>query len=169
MSTDEYKKDDEMDSFLSDTMQIINKLKIGICTDSSIHYSCDREILNNNIVEIEHKFITAMRRARELFDNCAFRITTPSKFREKKSPRAPINKSLFEAWSVLLANMTEDNFQILRQNKELLYQKIDAEFDGNKSLLRNFISKDSTKISGVRGRYAILKKIITGIVEEVRQ
>ncbi|MDR1218942.1 MAG: DUF262 domain-containing protein [Treponema sp.] len=169
MRIDEYKKDYEMDSFLSDTMQIINVLKSDKRNDNVVNKFLGRNIVNKNIYEIEQKFILAMQRAVELFDNCAFRITTPAKFSQRKFPRAPINKSLFETWSVLLSNMTEQDFTLLQRNKEVLYKKIDTEFDDSKSLLRNYISKDSTKVTGIRGRYEIIKKIINCVAEEVRE
>jgi hypothetical protein len=167
MGTSEYLKDDEMDAFLSDAMQIINNLTgAGHYERNKIPPFSNRKILNGNIEKIKRDFLVSMKRAVDLFDNCAFRITTPTKYLKEKKTRAPVNKSLFEAWSVLLSNMGEKKFDKLKRNKELLYQKLDAEFDNKESLLRNYISKDSQKISGVKGRYDLIGKIIDGVLKE---
>jgi uncharacterized protein with ParB-like and HNH nuclease domain len=88
---EDYKEKDDMDSFLSKTMQMINN---G----------------NGKVRSVSEKFLVAMKRAKELFDRFAFRISTPS---SGKAIRAPINKSLFEVWSVTLANMGIDDFNKL--------------------------------------------------------
>jgi hypothetical protein len=105
-----------------------------------------------------------MTRASKLFENCAFRITTPRK--NKKSQRTPVNKSLFELWSVLLSNMNQKDFKILNSRKELLFEKLDAEFDDKNSPLRNYIGKDSLKITGLKGRYEIVGEIIRDVLTE---
>ena len=167
MNVSEYKRDDEMDSFLSDAMQILNKLiKPDFYSKNIMLLSNDRNCSNIDIRELEQNFFTAMTRAVDLFENCAFRITTPMK-RNKGATRTPINKSLFESWSVLLSKMNEKDYEKLKRNKELLYQKLDDEFYNNKaSSLRDYISKDSLKISGIKGRYEALGKIIDVVLKE---
>jgi len=166
MNITEYKKDDDMDSFLSDSMQLINQImKPEHYRKNNNQLFFVRNIENNNIDKIKSKFFVAMERASELFENCAFRITTPAKYKREKY-RTPINKSLFEAWSIILSNMTENDFEKLKNNKELLYKEIDDEFDNKESLLRNYIGKDSLKVSGVKGRYDVLKKIIKKVIKD---
>ncbi|GBU26707.1 hypothetical protein R84B8_00217 [Treponema sp. R8-4-B8] len=166
MNINEYKKDDEMDSFLSDAMQILNRLiDPNTYSKNKMSLSCERNYSTTPINDIEHKFITAMTRATDLFDNCAFRITTPSK-NKKGVQRSPINKSLFESWSVLLSRMDKNDFNILNRRKELLFKKLDAEFDNKNSLLRNYIGKDSLKITGIKGRYEIIGNIIHEVLKE---
>ncbi|MDR1201250.1 MAG: DUF262 domain-containing protein [Tannerellaceae bacterium] len=142
----EYRKDGEMDSFLSDTMQIINKM--------------------GNTDTLQEKFIKAMTRARELFSNCAFRISTPIRLANGTGIRTPVNKSLFEVWSVLLSDMPDDEFDKLDSLKRQLYEKLEQEFTSEGSVLRNYIGKDSTKAAAVRGRYEIVKKIIANVIME---
>jgi len=168
-TSSEYKKDDEMDSFLSDTMQVINN---SLNPETNYKYiytlSDGRNFTFGFDKNLEHKFLISMRRAAKLFINCAFRITTPAKKMLGKT-RSPINKSLFEAWSVILAEMDESEFNILDKNSSLLYQYLDKEFDDSNSLLRNYISKDSLKITGVRGRYEILNRIIRDVIKEANK
>ena len=162
----EYKKDDEMDSFLSDTMQVINKT---LSPDSNSRYiytlSNGRNYLSVFDKNLEQKFLISMKRAERLFSNCAFRITTPVKKASGKT-RSPINKSLYEVWSVILAKMNECDFEKLERNRWVLYENLDRYFDDSNSPLRNYISKDSLKITGVKGRYEILNIIIRDVLKE---
>lgn len=166
MGIDEYRKDEEMDAFLSDAMQIINSLKIhGIRKSGAAGVSVERKISNGNIDEIQEKFVLSLIRARTLFGDRAFRISTPA----RKRPRTPVNKSLFELWSILLSDMSECDFEALNTNKERLYEELEKEFSDNESKLRKFIGKDSTKTAGVRGRYEIIRELIDKVIKENRK
>ena len=163
MNISEYRKDDEMDSFLSDAMQILNKLiKPDFYSKNGMILSAERKHSTITVNDMEQKFFTAMTRAKDLFENCAFRITTPAR-NKRGFQRSPINKSLFELWSVILSNMDQHKFDDLNRRKELLFDKLDAEFDKN-SVLRNYIGKDSLKITGVKGRYETIDKIIKAVL-----
>jgi hypothetical protein len=87
----------EFDSFLGDTMKTIN-----LFPDSRI------EILKT-------QFEVAMLCSSILLGKHAFR-----KIYDEYSARLPINKALFEAWSVNLAKLTIDECSILEENKEIL-------------------------------------------------
>jgi len=160
MNTNEYKKDGEMDLFLSDAMQILNKL-IDPCFYSKniMMLSCERNYFTNiTINEMRLKFFTAMKRARELFDNCAFRKTTPAKY-EISRIRAPINKSLFETWSIFLSEMPKDDFNKLISSKELLYQNIDDVFNRN-TMIEDWFSKGSLKVHAVKKRHEAIREMV---------
>ena len=166
MNTSEYRKDDEMDSFLSDAMQILNKLiDPDFYSKNGMILSAERKYSTITVNEMEQKFFTAMTRARELFANCAFRITTPAKIK-KGGWRSPINKSLFELWSVILSRMDQHKFDALNLKKELLFEKLDAEFDDKNYVLRNYVGKGSLKVTGVKGRYETIEKIIKAVLSE---
>jgi hypothetical protein len=64
--------------------------------------------------------------------------------------------------------MTEHNFNILRNNKKLLYKALEDEFSNAESNLRKFIGKDSTKVAAVKGRYEIIKKLIDKVINRKR-
>jgi hypothetical protein len=166
MSTSEYKKDDEMDSFLSDAMQILNKIiEPDFYSKNGMNLSGERKHSTISKKDIEQKFFTAMTRAKELFANCAFRITTPAKTK-RGFQRSPINKSLFELWSFILSKLNQNDFESLYRNKELLFEKLDTEFDNKNSSLRNYIGNSSLKVAGVNGRYDIIGKIVNNIIKE---
>jgi hypothetical protein len=65
--------------------------------------------------EIRTRFAKAMDAAHAIFGNDAFR----KRYREADS-RHPINKALFEAWSVLLGSLKDEEIQHLVQHREAL-------------------------------------------------
>ena len=96
--------------FLNETMKKLNKLE------------------NDLIQEIENKFIIAMKAAYEIFGNTAFR----------KSSSSPVNKSLFEVWSVTLSQLNSQKIDMLINRKELLrerfIEKMRTDNDFNRSI-----------------------------------
>jgi len=89
----------EFDSFLSDVMAEIN------------------EMSEQDINELELKFNKAMTAAYKIFGNDAFR-----KRSRPDAPRSPINKALFESWSVNLSKLNDAQIQILVERKEQLQE-----------------------------------------------
>jgi len=165
MDTNEYKKDGEMDLFLSDAMQIFNKLiEPNFYSKNIMMLSIERNYRNITIDEIKINFLTAMTRARELFDNCAFRKTTPAKYKISRI-RAPINKSLFETWSIFLSEMSKDDFNKLISNKELLYQNIDDVFNKN-AIIEDWFSKGSLKVHAVKKRHEAIREMVKCVLSK---
>ncbi|MDB9448441.1 DUF262 domain-containing protein [Dolichospermum circinale] len=86
------------------------------------------KIDNFLIGELRNKFIISMKAAYDIFGNTAFR----------KSSSSPVNKALFEAWSVILSQLNPQQIEILIKNKEILKekfsQKIQEDNDFNKSI-----------------------------------
>lgn len=68
--------------------------------------------------KIKSDFTKSMKLAKKIFDNWAFRKS--DKYPEK---RKPINKALFEVWSVLLAKLDDTNREKLEYNKDVLFEK----------------------------------------------
>jgi len=160
----EYRKNEDMDSFLSDTMQAMNNLINDAGSDLS-RLIKDRTISNGNIGELKDNFILAMKRSHKLFGECAFRITTPTR-KSKSDTRTPINKSLFDVWSILLSKMPESQFKKLYSKRKSLFRLLDEELDNSASVLRRSIGQDSTKIGGVKWRHDKIGKIVEEIVGE---
>lgn len=159
LGIDEYRKNDEMDSFLSDTMQIVNILGSG-SEKMRIDSFNGRKIKNKNLSDLLDKFVSAMQRSAELFENCAFRISTPTRL-NSTSYSTPINKSLFEVWSVLLGDMPKTQFDALRSKRESLYIKLDDTYQS----IRRDIGQDSTKVYGVKRRHEAIGKIVNELVQ----
>jgi hypothetical protein len=103
----------------------------------------------------EDAFKSSMRLARKLFVNDAFR-----KRYNPKDNRYPINKALFEAWSVHLGNIKDESAAQLIKRKHLLKKNFidlmnnDKEFD-------LAISQGTGSISRVRYRFKQIEHIIT--------
>jgi hypothetical protein len=85
----------DLDGFLNEAMKALNKMAAG-----------ERQTLQN-------RFKTAMVRAETLFGNDAFR-----KRYVQNASRTPINRALFEAWSVCLAELTDEEFDELAIKQE---------------------------------------------------
>ena len=90
----------DLDGFLNDTMARMN------------------EMSKVRLTELEHQFLQTMVAAREIFDDDAFR-----KRYDKGRGRSPINKALFEAWSVNLRKLSEDQIMVLEREREVLKDK----------------------------------------------
>lgn len=74
---------------------------------------------------IENEFLRLMNVAFEIFGKDAFRKLS-------KETRYPLNKALFEAWSVNLHKLSEEQVKLLKQREDALKQKIiDFTNDGN--------------------------------------
>ncbi|MBF0234781.1 MAG: DUF262 domain-containing protein [Desulfamplus sp.] len=156
----EYPKKSDMDAFLSDTMRIINLMPdLPQKELSKIFHNSDTPIPKlkiTTIEELKNRFSKAMNRAHHLFGVHTFRKSYGN------NNRAPINKTLFEVWGNLLAELSDDQF------KTLLYNSKDFLNEYNKMLAThetaNMISKHSSKYSGVKDRYekfsTILKKYV---------
>jgi len=156
---DSYPKNEDMDDFLSGTMQIINLMPD--ISSGELSKAFGQDIKNITIRwrthgQLKGLFHLAMKRAHGLFGEYAFRKSGPGQDRR----RAPINKSLFETWSALLCEMEDEKYQSLLNNRDRFYSLLEAAtyHAGNDDLGR-FISRDSHKFQGVQKRYRILKNI----------
>ncbi len=132
-------KSKEFDSFLNDCMGIMNKM-----TD---------EQLNG----MEKRFKRAMVAACEIFGKDAFR-----KRYKVGAPRYPINKALFEAWSVNLRSLSDIQINSLKTRKEQLIEKFinlmqDRVFDAS-------VSQGTGDIKKVNYRFDSIRRIITEVL-----
>ncbi|KAA8478214.1 uncharacterized protein DUF262 [Arcticibacter tournemirensis] len=74
-----------------------------------------KELSDSERLEIKSKFIGAMNGAYSLFGEDAFR-----KRFSRADNRKPINKALFEVWSVSLAKLTNEDLKLLIEQKDKL-------------------------------------------------
>jgi hypothetical protein len=150
----EYPRASDMDAFLSNTMRIINYMPELAHSDlRKIFKKTDiPEIRYNDIDILKKRFRRAMLRATIIFGEHAFRKSY-GKYR-----RSPINKTLFEVWGNVLADLRKEEFQLLEDNKkELLDDYSDIINDED---FVTVISRDSWKYSGVQSRYKLIKKLV---------
>jgi uncharacterized protein with ParB-like and HNH nuclease domain len=150
-----YSKNNDMDTFLSDTMRIINIMpnldskegakifKDGISKD---------HILITDPRLLEDLFTKAMTRAKTIFGEHAFRKSYPGK------RRTPINKALFEVWGTLLGKLTDKEFETLKKNKRDFINEHSEILE--KPSFIYIISRDSLKLLSVKDRYDILTSLL---------
>jgi Protein of unknown function DUF262 len=101
--------------------------------------------------EIEINFQKAMVAAWEIFGKNAFRKI--SRYQTKKFP---INKALFEVWSVNLSLLSEDQIDILKRQKEKLIEKFVNRVDND----RDFLISVSQAAEKIEYRFTIVEQII---------
>lgn len=151
-----YKRTQNIDTWLSDSMIILNALpsldtrELKKCVQQKSIILSDIEMIDFD--RIKELFQLAMRRAKKLFGKHAFRKSTPD------MRRRPINKSLFEVWSVLLCEMTEEEFAMLYKNRN----KIIPDY---RSILDDYnfeiaISRNSMQHASVSLRYRKLNELV---------
>jgi uncharacterized protein with ParB-like and HNH nuclease domain len=133
-SYEKYKTND-LDSFLNKTMININKME-------------DREIHS-----LEDQFIRAMVMSRKIFGKYAFR-----KLYEEDRWRYPINKALFEAWSVNFNRLTDKQFTILEKRKKILIEKFITLMHNSK--FESAISQGTSNVLRVHLRFSKIEEII---------
>jgi hypothetical protein len=130
----------EFDSFLSQVMAELNKKG-----EAELH-------------GLRQRFVVAMVRARELLGKYAFR-----KRSSLDAPRQPINKALFEAWSVSLDALEEDQMLKLKGRKDSLMRRYVGL--NNDPIFLNSVSQGTGDIKKVQLRF---KEIGTIVQETLR-
>ncbi len=137
-SPEEYTSGDDLDSFLNDQMQHINK--IG---------SEDPKAL----AELKHDFKKTMVAARRILGGEAFR-----KYFPENNRRSPVSKALFEVWSVNLDKLSDKDVNLLVSRRSRLLREFsmlmyDTEF-------MNAISYSTGDYRRVRCRFRRVSEII---------
>ncbi|MDR1938662.1 MAG: DUF262 domain-containing protein [Tannerellaceae bacterium] len=155
-----FKKVINVDTWLSDTMIIVNALpnldtrdlkKQVNKANATIEIS---SVIPISIDNIENKFTLAMTRAYKLFGKHTFRKSYDGK------RRTSINKSLFETWGVLLSEISEDQFDQLCRNRENMIIDYSRLINDNNFSIT--ISRDSMKPASVQSRF----ETISGLIKE---
>ncbi|MCP4138507.1 MAG: DUF262 domain-containing protein [bacterium] len=151
--------DSSMDTFLSDTMRIINSMpelrKKNL--EKIFKNKPLPELRFSTIKELEKRFATAMERGSELFGEYAFRKSLPDQH------KTPINKALFETWGNILADLSEKQYKTLLKNKDRLFKEYlivlkDIEFE-------RAVSREGARASGVQFRYKRIQELIKTILK----
>jgi uncharacterized protein with ParB-like and HNH nuclease domain len=147
----------EFDGFLSEVMTTINKMS-------------DQEIN-----DLEMKFTSAMNAAYEIFGDYAFRKRYDLDDRKK-----PINKALFESWSVGFSKLSHEQINFLVERREQLASDFIALMNNTKRTLAintsiyqdmvelpfyESISQGTGDPKKVRRRFSAIEKLIKEILE----
>lgn len=129
----EYQKPD-FDIFLGETMTRINQMK------------------DNQIDQLSKSFKEAMTKAEAVFGEDAFRKLESN----DQSRRNPINKALFETWSVCLEKYPLD---VLVKNQEEIVEKFIWYMNNDREFI-NSISQGTGDVKKVHKRFSVIEKII---------
>ncbi len=107
------------------------------------------------ITELEEAFKKAMIAAFDIFQNNAFR-----KISKKNKRKFPINKSLFEVWSVAFGKLDKQDIQILIDKKQALINTFIKYVDND----AEFLSSISQAASKIECRFETVDKIIQEVL-----
>lgn len=148
-----------MDSFLSETMVILNSSPDFL--DKKFRKTFDKKAIETlrfcDLPLLEDKFINAMNRARRLFGDYTFRKATIG--------RIPIvNKSLVDLWGSRLALMSEEAFQGLLENRTTFLLEY-SDLLENKDF-SDSVSRYGQYWSGIKTRYEKINELIKKITGE---
>jgi hypothetical protein len=135
------KYDKDFDGFLNKAMKTINKI--------SDH---ERE-------ELEQRFIRAMKIATILFGNDAFR----KRYREG-APRLPINKPLFESWSVNFSQLSDEQVGRLTLRREILRQRFIDLMNSPERKFNEAISLATGDPKKVRLRFEMVEQLVKDVL-----
>lgn len=108
--------------------------------------------------QLKQKFIRAMIFAVEIFGNDAFR-----KRYSESEKRNPINKALFETWSVVLGNLSEKDLNKLKKRKKALSAKFIDLMSKDKPFDRA-ITSGTGHPSSVKLRFERIERIVKGVL-----
>jgi Protein of unknown function DUF262 len=113
------------------------------------------KIDKNSLEEIENKFTSAMIVAYNIFGSDTFRKIT-----DNSTKQSPVNKALFEGWSITFSKLAEQEIKILIDRKEelkkLFIQKMDVDSD--------FLKSVSQAASKVQYRFSEIDKIVREVL-----
>ncbi|WP_341733702.1 DUF262 domain-containing protein [Microcoleus sp. EPA2] len=104
---------------------------------------------------IEYNFKKAMVAAWNIFGKNAFR-----KISQHQTKMFPINKALFEVWSVNLSLLSGEQLDVLKQKKEQLIEKFRNYVDSD----RDFLTSISQAAEKIEYRFMIIEQIIQEVL-----
>jgi hypothetical protein len=137
-----YKYDKEInsfDSFLNKAMADMNKMS------------------DEELEHLQYRFLRAMVAAFDIFGKDAFR-----KRYKDTAPRSPINKALFESWSVNLDQLNDDQIQSLKERKTILRRNFITLM--NDRAFNDAISQGTGDINKVKLRFSAIGRLINEVL-----
>lgn len=153
-----YPKSSDMDTFLSDTMIIINNMQnLNDARFQKKYGEAVETIRIRDVDMLEAMFTRGMIRGYGLFGKHAFRRSLPG------SNRAPINKALFDSWGVSLARLTPAEYASLQENKKSMLFEYKTIMESDDRFIDS-IGKGTWKHASVWIRFSIVKTIIKNAI-----
>jgi hypothetical protein len=109
--------------------------------------------------QIKKDFIKAMDAVYRLFGEYAFR-----KMYKKYDRKYPINKALFDTWSVNLARLSEKDIEVLISRKDVVINKFIELMENNNDFLSS-ITTGTGKYNAVKTRFSRIEKLLKEILQ----
>ena len=128
------------DQFLNEAMAKVNKFSV------------------NELEIYKKRFLSAMKAAYDIFGSDAFR-----KRYSADHTRYPVNKALFESWSVNLGNLESNEIDMLVRNKEIVKNKFWT-LMRKSSEFESAISQGTGSIKRVKLRFMEIDRIIREVI-----
>ncbi len=125
----------ELDLFLNNAMKDLKKN-----SESELH-------------ELKQLFIKTMNCCRDIFGADAFRKIDDS------GRRKPLNRALFEVWSVLIAKLDDDQLEILRSRKSMILSEFKELLRNNAKFIESITVSTGSKTS-VINRFSAIERLI---------
>ena len=113
------------------------------------------KLTNQELASIKDKFKKAMIAANEIFGENAFR-----KISQKTPRKYPLNKALFEVWSVKLSQLSDENIQKLKYKNQEIISHFSHYVDNDKE----FNSSISQAANKVGYRFRTVEKLIQEVL-----
>ncbi|MCP4136003.1 MAG: DUF262 domain-containing protein, partial [bacterium] len=114
-----------------------------------------KKLSGEELDNIRSDFKASMVTAKTIFEENAFR-----KVYNLEERRKPLNKALFEVWSVLLAKLTNEERNTLIPKKDFLFQSFINELNNENEFLEKSISTSTADKQKVITRFNLIEAII---------
>jgi len=114
-----------------------------------------KELTDIKLQSIKNDFVLSMKTAKEIFGKHAFR-----KQYHKSDKRKPLNKALFEVWSVLLSKLSNSQRAKLIANKDYVIDQFIDFLNAADKKLDKAISTGTADKQNVINRFSIIETII---------
>ena len=117
------------------------------------------EMPDHKLDILENEFILSMNTAKEIFGKYAFR----KRYKINLKRKYPINKALFETWSVNLAKLNNYEIEKVKKNKKKLNNNFIELIETDEAFISS-ISQGTGKVNQVRYRFSAIEKLIKEVV-----
>lgn len=124
----------DFDAFLSDAMNTLNRMP-----------EAKRDALAS-------RFLRALNACNKIFAESAFR-------KPRGRNRSPINKALFEIWTVTMDKQTDEYLELLEASRKQVVNKIEESMQDDLDFL-NAVSQGTGNIAKVRLRFARFREMV---------
>ncbi len=133
-----FKDYESLDNFLNDVTEII-----------------DEKLTESATTKLEMAMLSGIDNTQRIFGDRAFR-----KWRQHEDYRYPVNKCLFEVWTVVLAGLEWNSIQPRAKEIKAGFRDLcmDADFE-------NAISRGTSKPNSVEKRFSMVRALVEPIVE----